>query len=201
MSNEPLSPLLLSHFPYLSLYTPFITAFPTTISSMINLITPPSATRPNPQYNEVFATFLASQEADPRCRKLKLRDWLLTIIQRCPRYLLLLKDLIDCTDSNDPEWGQLRAVHLLVAKSKSCFPYNIGLTANSHPISQRITPHTLPNPRSPSRSTHGPKPPVPAHSPRKNPVKAWSINPSRAKRTTPRTRILPLLRLPTLASQ
>ena len=114
-----LSPLLLSHFPYLSLYNPFVTAFPSTISAINDLIIPPTATRPNPLYNAHFADFLATQEADPRCGKLKLRDWLLTVVQRCPRYLLLLKDLISCTEKEDPEHSGLIAVHTLVSKSKS----------------------------------------------------------------------------------
>ncbi|KAG6812122.1 hypothetical protein H0H92_004290 [Tricholoma furcatifolium] len=87
--------------------------------SLTDLITPPSSTRPNPKYNATFATFLAEQEADLQCGKLKLRDWLLTIVQRCPRYLLLLKDLISCTDEEDPEHAQLMAAHALVSKSKS----------------------------------------------------------------------------------
>ena len=115
----PLSPLLLSHFPYLSLYNPFVTAFPSAISSLNDLVIPPTATRPNPLYDAQFADFLAIQEADPRCGKLKLRDWLLTIVQRCPRYLLLLKDLISCTDKGDSEHSGLIAVHTLVSKSKS----------------------------------------------------------------------------------
>ncbi|KAJ7780090.1 hypothetical protein DFH07DRAFT_875712 [Mycena maculata] len=112
----PLSPVLLSHFPYLSLYNPFVTAFPSTISSMSNLASPPTASHPNPHYSPAFAEYLLAQEADPCCGKLKLRDWLLTIVQRCPRYLLLLKDLIACTDPDDPEHAQLAAVHALVAR-------------------------------------------------------------------------------------
>ncbi|KAJ7498153.1 hypothetical protein B0H11DRAFT_1998910 [Mycena galericulata] len=112
----PLSPVLVSHFPYLSLYNPFVTAFPSTISSMSNLVSPPTANHPNPNYSPAFAAYLLTQEADPCCGKLKLRDWLLTIVQRCPRYLLLLKDLISCTDLDDPEHAQLTAVHALVAK-------------------------------------------------------------------------------------
>lgn len=115
-----LSSFLLAHFPYLSLYTPFVTAFPSTISSLNELITPTSA-----QYNQRFATFLVSQEADPRCGRLKLRDWLLTIVQRCPRYLLLLKDLINSTSKEDPEHTQLTAVHALVSKSESLIFPNI----------------------------------------------------------------------------
>ena len=64
-----------------------------------------------------FAAFVAKQEADPRCGNLKLRDWLLSIIQRCPRYLLLLKDLISCTSTEDPEHAPLISVHTLVSRS------------------------------------------------------------------------------------
>ncbi|KDR67649.1 hypothetical protein GALMADRAFT_231829 [Galerina marginata CBS 339.88] len=121
-----LSPLLLAHFPYLSLYTPFVTAFPSTMSALNELIMPPTASsssssssaaaqRPT-QYNPRFAAFLATQEADPRCGKFKLRDWLLTIVQRCPRYLMLLTDLVNSTAKDDPEHVQLMAVHTLVAK-------------------------------------------------------------------------------------
>lgn len=117
MPPPELSPLLLSHFPYLSMYTPFVTAFPSTISALNELITPPTSVRPNPQYNQRFATFLSDQESDPRCGKLKLRDWLLTVVQRCPRYLLLLKDLINSTSKDDPEHVELTAVHALVSKS------------------------------------------------------------------------------------
>ncbi|KAH9947082.1 hypothetical protein B0H21DRAFT_807905 [Amylocystis lapponica] len=105
----PLSPVLLSHFPYLSLYNPFVTSFPDTLTSYSSLLVS----------NQPFASFIARQEADPRCGKLKFRDWLLTIVQRCPRYLLLLKDMITCTDPDDPEYAQLTAVHTLVSKITS----------------------------------------------------------------------------------
>lgn len=105
----PLSPILLSHFPYLSLYSPFVTSFPDAISALTSLLS----------NNAPFAAFVSKQESDPRCGKLKLRDWLLTIVQRCPRYLLLLKDLINCTEPDDPEHAQLTAVHTLVSKSES----------------------------------------------------------------------------------
>jgi FYVE/RhoGEF/PH domain-containing protein 5/6 len=49
--------------------------------------------------------------------KLTLRDWLLTIVQRCPRYLLLLKDLIGCTAEDDLEYARLGDVYELVSKS------------------------------------------------------------------------------------
>jgi FYVE/RhoGEF/PH domain-containing protein 5/6 len=104
----PLSPLLLAHFPYLSLYNPFVTAFPAAMASLGQLQSTKSG----------FGAYVARQEADERCGSLKLRDWLLTIVQRCPRYLLLLKDLIGCTDPEDSEHASLTAVHTLVSKSK-----------------------------------------------------------------------------------
>ena len=78
----------MSHFPYLSLYTPFVTSFPTVLTSLTNLM----------NTSPTFANFIHTQEADPRCGKLSLRDWLLTIVQRCPRYLLLLKVNISLFD-------------------------------------------------------------------------------------------------------
>jgi FYVE, RhoGEF and PH domain containing 5/6 len=81
MPLPALSPLLLSHFPYLSLYTPFVTAFGDSMTSLGSLR----------NSNPGFAAFMEKREADPRCGRLGLRDWLLRIVQRCPRYLLLLK--------------------------------------------------------------------------------------------------------------
>ncbi|KAI0652637.1 hypothetical protein C8Q79DRAFT_938683 [Trametes meyenii] len=103
---QPLSPVLLAHFPYLSLYTPFVSSFSDALASYASLL----------KNNSAFASFISQQEADPRCGKLKFRDWLLTIVQRCPRYLLLLKDMITCTDPEDPEYTSLTAVHTLVSK-------------------------------------------------------------------------------------
>ena len=117
--SPPLSPVLLAHFPYLSLYTPFVSSFSDALASYASLL----------RTNTAFAAFIAQQEADPRCAKLKFRDWLSTIVQRCPRYLLLLKDMISCTDSEDPEYASLTAVHTLVSKSESfsfiCRQYTI----------------------------------------------------------------------------
>jgi FYVE, RhoGEF and PH domain containing 5/6 len=107
ISPPHLSPVLLSHFPYLSLYTPFVTSFSASLAALTAFI----------NTNGAFSAFVAGQEADPRCGKLKLRDWLLTIVQRCPRYLLLLKDLMNCINVEDPEYASLKTVHTLVSKS------------------------------------------------------------------------------------
>ncbi|KAI9066530.1 hypothetical protein FKP32DRAFT_1755889, partial [Trametes sanguinea] len=57
----PLSPVLLAHFPYLSLYTPFVSSFSDALASYAALL----------KSNVAFAAFIAQQEADPRCGKLK----------------------------------------------------------------------------------------------------------------------------------
>lgn len=138
----PLSPVLLAHFPYLSLYTPFVSSFSDALASYAALF----------RNNNAFATFIAQQEADPRCGKLKFRDWLLTIVQRCPRYLLLLKDIIGCTDSEDPEYASLTAVHTLVSKSeqpfcrhvyrilmRACFTVTMSLNTSLHTHAQTLS--------------------------------------------------------------
>ena len=143
LANSPphLSPVLLSHFPYLPLYTPFVTSFSASSAALTTLI----------NTNAAFSAFIAGQEADPRCGKLKLRDWLLTIVQRCPRYLLLLKDLINCTDVEDPEYASLVNVHALVSrstwhsesefhlsKSVDIFPVTTSMNASLHTQSQTL---------------------------------------------------------------
>jgi FYVE/RhoGEF/PH domain-containing protein 5/6 len=137
-SSPPhLSPILLSHFPYLSLYTPFVTSFSASLVALTTFI----------NTNTSFSAFIARQEADPRCGKLKLRDWLLTIVQRCPRYLLLLKDLINCTDVDDPEYSSLMSVHALVSKSMWCseFPFINQLIISSHDFHGCIAPRACSN--------------------------------------------------------
>ncbi|TCD62196.1 hypothetical protein EIP91_007229 [Steccherinum ochraceum] len=119
----PISPILLSHFPYLSLYTPFVTSFPDMLSSYTSLLSK----------NPAFSYFISTQEADPRCAKLKLRDWLLTIVQRCPRYLLLLKDLISCTDFDDSEYAPLTEVQTLVSRITE------GLNTSLHTHAQTVS--------------------------------------------------------------
>ncbi|KAF8515818.1 hypothetical protein BU17DRAFT_76769 [Hysterangium stoloniferum] len=129
----PLSPVFISHFPYLSLYTPFVTSFPAVLSSLSSLMA----------HSQTFANFVRTQEADPRCGKLGLKDWLLTIVQRCPRYLLLLKDLISCTDPSDPEHSSLTTVHSLLSKITQSL--NMSLHTHSQTLSllalQKATPN------------------------------------------------------------
>jgi hypothetical protein len=156
MPLPPLSPILLSHFPYLSLYNPFITAFPSILSTLASLTTPPSFSHPNPNYSKPFSEFLSKQESNPQCGRLKFRDWMLTIVQRCPRYLLLLKDLRGCTeqavdDKNDGgEYERLGRVLDLVSKSKfkvDCAYSRAVWLTYFMPTSHILAQHLSTNPR------------------------------------------------------
>lgn len=112
-----LSSVLLAHFPYLSLYTPFIRAFPESIQLLSSLSQKDSS-------NPSFKAFLRTQESHPSCVCLRLSDYLLTPVQRCPRYLLLLKDILAVTDPTDPEWDKLQEVQCLVEKSTVQFMHS-----------------------------------------------------------------------------
>ncbi|KAI6027049.1 hypothetical protein EDC04DRAFT_3116184 [Pisolithus marmoratus] len=108
--STPLSAVLLAHFPYLSLYAPFITSFPASLTFLVSL----SSVNTSP--NLRFTTFLHTQESHPRCAHLRLSDYLLTPVQRCPRYLLLLKDLLQATDPASSEYEALQRTLGLVEK-------------------------------------------------------------------------------------
>lgn len=91
--------VLLSHLPYLSLYYPYITAFPSVPSVLGDLCT----------QNPRFRSFLRKQEQDSRCKRLGLSHWLLTVVQRIPRWTILIESLIKVTDDASEKEGLLRA--------------------------------------------------------------------------------------------
>lgn len=190
----PLSPVLLSHFPYLSLYTPFITSFPTVLTSLSVLS----------KSNPAFADFVKRKEADPRCGKLKLRDWLLTIVQRCPRYLLLLKDLIDATDPESPERDSLVAAHVMLAKSellslRHCT--HILITLGSYRLSEHLTADALADVDAACVAALNVRPTFSAHFPRSHDPKAGNAHVSRS-RSWPSSQGIPSLqRLSCLAGR
>ncbi|KAI6029945.1 hypothetical protein BKA83DRAFT_4225760 [Pisolithus microcarpus] len=108
--STPLSAVLLLYFPYLSLYTPFITSFPASLTFLTSLSS--IGASPNPH----FTAFLRTQESHPCCAHLRLSDYLLTPVQRCPRYLLLLKDILQAMDPTSTEHEALQQALGLVEK-------------------------------------------------------------------------------------
>lgn len=100
-----ISNVLLSHLPYLSLYYPYITAFPSIPSTLNDLCV----------QNPRFKSFLHAQEQDPRCKRLGLSHWLLTVVQRIPRWTILIENLIKVTDDPQEKQGLIRA-HAMAEK-------------------------------------------------------------------------------------
>jgi FYVE, RhoGEF and PH domain containing 5/6 len=107
--DYPLAMVLNEHFPYLSLYTPFVTSFPTTLallSANPGLPSSPSSLGfhhltgghaggvgggggEKEQLNKRFYVWLREREKDVRCGRLRLSNWMLTIVQRSVRSLAL----------------------------------------------------------------------------------------------------------------
>ncbi|KAG9127627.1 hypothetical protein FRC07_011510 [Ceratobasidium sp. 392] len=98
------APLLAQHFPYLKLYKPFVTAFPASMERLAKL----SGTF-------AFEFFVLDKERDPVSRMLGLRSWLLTVVQRCPRYLMLVGDILKYTGEEEEGYGQLVEAHALLS--------------------------------------------------------------------------------------
>jgi FYVE/RhoGEF/PH domain-containing protein 5/6 len=71
---------LLSHAPFLSLYHPYISNFQTSSASLAKLR----------KENRTFEKWLKDREKQEECRKLRLGDWMLSVVQRVPRYRLLI---------------------------------------------------------------------------------------------------------------
>ncbi|EJU02996.1 hypothetical protein DACRYDRAFT_99426 [Dacryopinax primogenitus] len=105
--SPPLSSVMRAHLPYLSMYKLFVANFPSSMSTVSHL----QSTSPP------FRSWLAEREKDPRCRAMGLVAWLLTCVQRVPRYLLLLKDLVTYSDPHEEETEQLRRVFVMVSKT------------------------------------------------------------------------------------
>jgi FYVE, RhoGEF and PH domain containing 5/6 len=112
-STQLVASLLAQHIPFLSMYTPFVTAYPTIMASLHNLTSPHSKS-----YSPLFAAWLREKEADPRCGKFGLRDWLLTLVQRCPRYLLLMREFVGYMEANEPEYKEQEEVIRMLERSE-----------------------------------------------------------------------------------
>ncbi|KAL7414029.1 hypothetical protein BDY24DRAFT_387305 [Mrakia frigida] len=102
----PISKVLSEHAPFMSLYHPFISNFATSSKLLSDLR----------KEGGPFAKWLSERERHEGCKKLRLGDWLLSVVQRVPRYLLLIKDLLKCTPEEDLERRELEKVLEVVDK-------------------------------------------------------------------------------------
>ncbi|KAG8739720.1 hypothetical protein FRC10_005239 [Ceratobasidium sp. 414] len=100
-----IAPLLAQHVPYLKLYKPFVTAFPASMQRLAKL-----------SANESFRGWLKQKERAPECGMLGLSSWLLTVVQRCPRYIMLVGDVVKYTGEEEEGYSQLVEVLALLSK-------------------------------------------------------------------------------------
>ncbi len=105
-----ISSTLIHHLPFLSLYYPYIIKFPLIITTLDQL----KSTSPS------FSNWLKERHQDERCRKLELGHWLLGIVQRIPRWGLLLRRLIREIDDVQEREGLVKAL-MLSERSKYKF--------------------------------------------------------------------------------
>jgi len=61
--------------------------------------------------NKRLSTFIAKSCTDPSCENLDLLSLLIMPVQRIPRYVLLLKALIDHTHKDDPDMNNLQSAY------------------------------------------------------------------------------------------
>lgn len=87
--------VLKNHLPYLALYTTFVSSFPTITAKIHDL------RRSSAEFREA----LRVAESHERSGRLRMEDWLLTVVQRVPRWCMLLQQLMVCSD--DPEVEKL----------------------------------------------------------------------------------------------
>jgi FYVE/RhoGEF/PH domain-containing protein 5/6 len=119
--------VLSTHLPFLAMYSTFITSFPATSTFL----------RSKRQSSDSFRKFLAEAESNPCAAKLHLEDWLLTIVQRVPRWSLLLRDLLSVTDIDSPEHFSLKQLVLKVDNSTSIIPKR-SLTASRYQLESTL---------------------------------------------------------------
>eukprot|EP00051_Salpingoeca_urceolata_P010526 m.128783 g.128783 ORF g.128783 m.128783 type:complete len:980 (+) comp16747_c0_seq1:239-3178(+) len=77
---------------FVQAYTSYVNHFPHAVSAFRKL-----------SQRQKFSDAMARQLADPRCEGLDLSAYLLTPIQRLPRYVLLLKTLLSHTSEDHPD--------------------------------------------------------------------------------------------------
>lgn len=132
--------VLSTHLPFLAMYSTFITQFPAILTFL----------RSRRQSSDSFRKILAQAESSPQAAKLRLEDWLLTVVQRVPRWSLLLRELLSVTDVDTEAHDLLKRLVLKVDHSR--------LTSRASQLTyscdqpEPAIPRTYGNPRA-SRST------------------------------------------------
>jgi len=82
---------------YLSSYSSYINNFDDSRACVISLV----------EKHKAFAAFLEEAQANPRCNGLTLEAFLIMPVQRLPRYVLLINELLKATPEDSPDHAKL----------------------------------------------------------------------------------------------
>lgn len=96
-SGQKLGDIFLEMTEFLKVYTMYVNNYNTSIATMTQLL----------GENSKFAAFVEKMRVNPDCAGLDFASFLIQPIQRLPRYVLLLQDLVKHTPRNHPDAAQL----------------------------------------------------------------------------------------------
>jgi len=95
---------------YLSSYTSYINNFDDARNRLITLT----------EKNKAFASFIESAQASPRCCGLNIEAFLIMPVQRLPRYVLLINELLKATPKDSSDYEKLNgALEMMKKLTKS----------------------------------------------------------------------------------
>ncbi|XP_042875090.1 uncharacterized protein LOC122255220 [Penaeus japonicus] len=149
------------HTDVLRLYTAYVNDFPEVLKTFHKLC----------RTSQPFTKFIKSCLEQPACGGLDLGAFLLTPVQRVPRYILLMKQLLKYTEPQHPDYQHLHAclerLRDFLARLNDSMEHSFQL------VHAQLSPHgTVPGP-----SHHHPPPPQPAtshHRPGRSPRRSSS---------------------------
>ncbi|XP_047480200.1 uncharacterized protein LOC125032859 [Penaeus chinensis] len=149
------------HTDVLRLYTAYVNDFPEVLKTFHKLC----------RTSQPFTKFIKSCLEQPACGGLDLGAFLLTPVQRVPRYILLMKQLLKYTEPQHPDYQHLHAclerLRDFLARLNDSMEHSFQL------VHAQLSPHgTVPGP-----SHHHPPPPQPPtshHRPGRSPRRSSS---------------------------
>eukprot|EP01120_Amphizonella_sp_Union-15-10_P014879 TRINITY_DN740_c0_g1_i1.p1 TRINITY_DN740_c0_g1~~TRINITY_DN740_c0_g1_i1.p1 ORF type:complete len:583 (-),score=85.14 TRINITY_DN740_c0_g1_i1:32-1780(-) len=95
--NSNFGSIFLKFAPGLHLYSSYINGYDNAIKTIEKC----------KSESKIFDQFLSNTSRDPICQRKQITDFLITPIQRIPRYQLLLEELLKYTDTNHPDRSNL----------------------------------------------------------------------------------------------
>jgi hypothetical protein len=107
--DQKISDIFLTILPYLKIYKLYMSNYPTALKTLTQLR--------NGSKSAEFNKLLKGAYQSPRFKSLDLTSFLILPIQRVPRYILLLEQLVHFTESSHPDYADLVRCVLEVKKT------------------------------------------------------------------------------------